>query len=192
MLASNKEFLDIQATIDCPFTLKDVRDMYSYRYVLTTKLIWPICVTGWVFAYELSRCRFDSSCSPLNFRIWSFFEKAVSWHSGNCRIWINSETHTWNDKNIKSKSTVQKSTQNSSITWRVWINCWVFDYDLSGFGFESSYTHLNFRFPTCFEQGFYWHSGNYRVWFHSDTGTSHDKNIQSKCTEQISTQNTAQ
>ena len=30
----------------------------------------------------------------------------------------------------------------------------------------------------CFEQGVPWHSGNYRVWIHSETCTWHDENIQ--------------
>ena len=30
----------------------------------------------------------------------------------------------------------------------------------------------------CFEQRVPWHSGNYRVWIHSETRTWHDKNIQ--------------
>ena len=49
---------------------------------------------------------------------------------------------------------------------------------ISGFGFESSCSHLNFRFRTCFEQGVPWHSGNYRVWIHSEVRMWHDKNIQ--------------
>ena len=32
---------------------------------------------------------------------------------------------------------------------------------------------------SCFEQGVPWHSGNYRVWIHSQTRTWHDKKIQS-------------
>ena len=44
--------------------------------------------------------------------------------------------------------------------------------------FESSCSHLNFRFRACFEQGVPWHSGNYRVWIHSETRTWHNKNIQ--------------
>ena len=51
--------------------------------------------------------------------------------------------------------------------------------ELSGSGFESSCNHFTFRFRTCFEQGVPWHSGNYRVWIHSETRTWHDKNIQS-------------
>ena len=61
----------------------------------------------------------------------------------------------------------------------VWLNGWVFAHELSGSGFESSCSHLNFRFRACFEQGVPWHSGNYRVWIHSETRTWHDKNMQS-------------
>ena len=53
-----------------------------------------------------------------------------------------------------------------------------FVYELSGCGFESSCSHLSFRFRACFEQGVPWHSGNYKVWIHCETRTRHDKNIQ--------------
>ena len=46
--------------------------------------------------------------------------------------------------------------------------------------FESSCSYLNFRFRACFEQGVPWHSGKHRVWFHSETRTWHDKNIQTE------------
>ena len=55
----------------------------------------------------------------------------------------------------------------------------VFVYELSDSGFESSCSHLNFRFSACYEQGVPWHSANYSVWIHSKTRTWHDKNIQS-------------
>ena len=48
---------------------------------------------------------------------------------------------------------------------------------LSGSGFESSCSHLNFRFCDCFKQGVLWHSGNYRVWIDSETRPWQDKNI---------------
>ena len=69
--------------------------------------------------------------------------------------------------------------QHSSTIWPVWLNSWVFLYELSGCGFKSRCSNLNFRFHACFEQGVPWHSGNYRVWIHSETRTWHDKNIQS-------------
>ena len=72
----SKEFLDIQATIKCRFTLKRVRDMiktYSQmhrtdKYSQHSSIIWPVWLNGWVFVYELSGCGFESSCSHLNVR----------------------------------------------------------------------------------------------------------------------------
>ena len=55
----------------------------------------------------------------------------------------------------------------------------MFVYELSGCEFESSCSHLNFRFCNCFEQGVPSHSGNYRMWIHSEMCTWHDKNIRS-------------
>ena len=40
-----------------------------------------------------------------------------------------------------------------SVIWLVGLNGQVFVYELSGCGFESSCSHLNFRFRACFEQG---------------------------------------
>ena len=69
--------------------------------------------------------------------------------------------------------------QHSSIIWPVSLNCSVFIYELSDCGFESPYSHLNFKFCACFEQGVPWHSGKYIVWIHSETRTWYDKIIQS-------------
>ena len=55
---------------------------------------------------------------------------------------------------------------------------WVLVYKLSGCGFKSRCSHLNFKICACFEQGVPWHSSNYRVWIHSEIRMWHDKNIQ--------------
>ena len=55
--ASSKEFLDIQATIECRFTLKCVRDMTrTYCQMHCTdknsehsSIIWPVWPNDWVF-----------------------------------------------------------------------------------------------------------------------------------------------
>ena len=62
-----------------------------------------------------------------------------------------------------------KYSQHSSIIWPVWLNGWVFVYELSGCGFECRCCHLNFRYGTCCQarhmalppvkQGVPWHSG---------------------------------
>ena len=52
--ASSKEFLDIQATIECGFTLKRIRDMiktYSQmhrtdKYSQHSSIIWPVWLNG--------------------------------------------------------------------------------------------------------------------------------------------------
>ena len=64
----------------------------------------------------------------------------------------------------------------------IWPIGWVFVYELSGSGFESSCSHLKFRFHTCFEEGVPWYSRNYRVWIHSETRTWHDNNIEPEFT----------
>ena len=55
----------------------------------------------------------------------------------------------------------------------------MFANKLNGCGFESSYSHINFRFCACFEQGVLWHADYYRAEMHSETHTWHDNNIQS-------------
>ena len=69
-----------------------------------------------------------------------------------------------------------KYSEHSSIIWPVWLNGWVFVYELSGCGFQSCCSHLNFRYRPCFEQGVPWNSSNYRVWIYSETRTWHDNN----------------
>ena len=62
-----------------------------------------------MFIYELSGCGFEFCCSHLNFRFCTCFEQGVSWHSGNYRVWIDSETRMWHDKNIQSVRTFHHS-----------------------------------------------------------------------------------
>ena len=77
---------------------------------------------------ELNNCGFEPCCSHLNFRYRICFEQDVPWHSGNYRVWIRSAMHMWHGKNIQSNA------QYRSIIWPVWLNGWVFIYELSGWG----------------------------------------------------------
>ena len=54
-----------------------------------------------MLVYKLSGCWFESSCSYWNLRYCACFEQGVLWHSGNYRVWIHSETRTWDDNNIQ-------------------------------------------------------------------------------------------
>ena len=104
------------------FTMKLVLDMrrtYSQihrkdKYSELSSIIWPVWLSGWVFIYEQSGCGFESSWSHLNFRFGAFSEKELHWHSGNYRMLIHSETHTWHDKKHLVKCTLQISAHNSA------------------------------------------------------------------------------
>ena len=103
MPASSKELRNIQTTIECEFTLKRVRDMkrtYSqmhrtYKHSEHFSIVWSVWPNGWVFFYELSGSRFESSCSHLTFRFYVCFEQGAPSHSGNYRVWIHSEIRMW-------------------------------------------------------------------------------------------------
>ena len=72
--------LTLKQTKDSKFTLKRVRDMiitYSQmrrtgKYSQHSSIIWSVWLNGWVFAYELSGCGFESSCSHCSFLICRF------------------------------------------------------------------------------------------------------------------------
>ena len=70
-----------------------------------------------------------------------------------------------------------KYAQHSSIIWPVWLNDRAFVHKLSGSWFESSCSHLNFRYHAGFEQGVPWHLGNYGVQIHSETRSWQDKSL---------------
>ena len=104
---------------------------------------------------------------------------------------------------------VRKRTLNHLAKLAKWLNCAVSTYLCGAFDcmFWSCHVRVSecmarnslletgamyFRYHACLEEGVPWHSGNYRVLIHSKTRTWHNKNIQCKCTVQISTHNTAQ
>ena len=85
---SSKAFLNIQATLECGFTLKRVRDMiWTYNQMQRTNkysqhgsFIKRIWLNGWVFLYEVSGCGFEFRCNHLKFRFPACFEQGVPWH----------------------------------------------------------------------------------------------------------------
>ena len=57
----------------------------------------------------------------------------------------------------------------------------MFVYELSGCGFDSCWSHINFRYRVCFEQEFHWQPRDYRVWIHSKLPIGYDQNTPSPC-----------
>ena len=134
-----------------------------------------------------SGSRFESGCSHLTFSFRACFDYGVPWHSGNYWkayvMWFQSGFILKGVRDVAITYSqihrADKYSEHSSVIWPDWPNGWVFAYELSGSGFESSCSHLTFRFSACFKQGVPWHSGNYTVWIHSETRKWHDNNIQS-------------
>ena len=131
--ASSKEFLDIHSTVECGFTLKLVRDIiktynqmhHTDKYSQHSWIIWPVWPNSLVFVYELSGCGFESRCIHLIFRYGACFQQGVSWHSGNCRVWIHSQTRTWHDKNTQSNAPYREvltAQLNHLASWAKWLS----------------------------------------------------------------------
>ena len=76
-----------------------------------------------------------------------------------------------------------KHSQTLLIDRSVSLNGWVFAHKRSGYRFESRCNQLNFRYQSCFGQGFLWHLSYYRMWIHAETRMSRDKIIQSNAPE---------
>ena len=149
------------------------------KYPQLSSIIWSVWPNGWVFVYELSGCGFESRCSHLNFRYRACFEQGVPWHSGKYRVWMQCETHP---DMIRTYNQMQHTEKYSELNWIIWSvqpNGWVFVYKLSGCGFESRCSHLNFRYRGCFSQGLPSNSGKYRMWICSETRPWHNENIES-------------
>ena len=72
------------------------------KYSQRRSIIWIVWRNGWVFVFKVIGCGFQFSSSHLKFSFCACFEQPVPLQSGNCRVWIHSEMHTWHDKNIQS------------------------------------------------------------------------------------------
>ena len=123
------------------WSINDCNGVRTYNHLVRKRTLnhlaklakWLSCVVG-TYLYSA----FDPLQS-LKLQISRLFRARVLWHSGNYRVWIHSDMRTWHDKNIQSNATY---SQQSSIIWPVWLNCWVFVYELSGCGFKARCIHF--------------------------------------------------
>ena len=107
-----------------------------------------------------------------NVEVAFFFRGLIDWKITSINIF-----NDWNGTRTHNHLVCKRTLNHLANHWTVWLNSWAFFYEISGCGFQSRCSHLNFRYYTCFEQRVPWHSGNSRVWIHSEMW--HDKNIQS-------------
>ena len=139
------------------------------KYSEDGSTIWLVRPNDWLFVNELSSSGFEWTCIYFNFRFRTYFMQEVPWYSLNYRVPIHLKTRMWHDNNIQSNApyiSILRTQLNhlAGLTiWPVlpvWQNAWVFVYELSGSGFQSSASYLNFRFRASFEQGVPWHWRN--------------------------------
>ena len=82
----NKEFFDIEVTIECRFILKRVRGMkiayiqmhYSDKYSQRSSIIWPVWLNSWVLVYEPSGNEFEFRCCQYFLSLGASFLLQVS------------------------------------------------------------------------------------------------------------------
>ena len=117
---------------------------------------------------------FDQICWVIHFILLD----VTGWSNGYNSIYLKNRYYCDCNWTRTQNHLVLKQTLSEWV-YKLNESVWVFIYELSGSGFESSCSHLTFRFRTCFEQEVPWHSGNYWVWINSKTRTWHEKNTQS-------------
>ena len=95
------------------WTLSHLAKLAKWLSCVEYLYVWCIWLHFTVFIYELHGCRFEPTCSHLNFRFCTCFKQGVPWHSRHYRVWIHSKKSMWHDKN-KLKCTIQISTHNAA------------------------------------------------------------------------------
>ena len=126
------------------------------KYSQHSSVIWPVWLNGWVFVYELSGCRFGSSCNHLNFRFRAASRKEFLDIEATIKCRFTLKCVRDMIRTYSHMHRTDKYSQHNSIISVVRLNGWVFVYELSGCEFESSCSHLNFRFCASFDQGVPW------------------------------------
>ena len=149
------------------------------KYSEHNSIIWSVWPNGWVFVYYLSDCMFQSSCSHLNFTLRACFKQRVRWQRATTECGFTLKRVHDMARTYSEMHRTDKYSEQCSITWPISPNVFLFVYELSGSGFQSSCNVLNFKFRASFKQGFPWHLGNGRLWIPSEARTLYDQNIQS-------------
>ena len=148
---------------------------HTDKFSQHSSMIWKVWPYGWVFVYELSGCAFKIRCSHLNFRFLACFDQGVPWHSVKYRVWIHSETHMWHDNKIQSNTLCR---QVLTIQLKRLVKWLVVCLRSKWFWIRVLLQSLRFQNLRLPRKRNYEHSGNYRVWIHSEMRMWHDNKIQ--------------
>ena len=143
----------------------------------------------WLYVFIMSRTRFrvnPHSIVCLNVKELLARSRREIWRWSDCN-WIRTHNHLVHKRTLNHFS--QAGQMIELCCEYLSVRCiWLYVFIMSRTRFRvnphsivawMSRNSLLEAFRACFEQGVPWHSGNYRVWIHSETRTWHDKNIQS-------------
>ena len=98
-----------------------------------------ILVLEYIYTLQLPECQ-GTGCSKQT-RYWKF-------------TWFTLKRVCDMIKTYCQMHHTNKYSQHSSIIWQVWLNGWVFAYELGGCGFQSRCNHLSFRYCACLSKQF--------------------------------------
>ena len=133
---------------------------HTGHYSKDSSIMCPVWLNGWVFIYKVSGCGFKFRCSPLNFRYPAVSRKEflnIQAFIG-CRFTMKRIRHMI--RKYSQMRGTDKYSHHSSIIWPVWLNDWVFVYEIVASWFDPRWK-------------------KYRVWIYSETYTWHNMLIQS-------------
>ena len=105
-----------------------------------------------MFVYELSGCGFKSRCSHLTFRYRACFEHQVLDIQATIECGFTLKRVPDMIITYSPMHRTGKYSQYSSVIRQVWPNWRVVGSELSGCGFESRCSHLNFKYRASFKQ----------------------------------------
>ena len=112
--ASSKEFLDIQKTAECGFTLKRLVTWHKPIVKFNVQISTHNTAQSFGQFSQMVECFLQTKSFwvrvQLTFKFRACFGQGVPWHPRNYRVWIHSETRTWHDKNIQSNSPFMNKT----------------------------------------------------------------------------------
>ena len=100
------DWLCNQNTLNCMFlschvTRHDTLYASHVRVVCVTNVLIMSSLTKWLIVRLLTKWLWVRAQLQ---RLRTCFKQGVPWHSGNYRVWIQSEMRTWHDKNIQSNA----------------------------------------------------------------------------------------
>ena len=96
-------------------------------------------IVAWIVGLSPDALTSTSDFAPASSK--KFLDIQAAIESGFTLKCVRGMIRTYNQTHC-----TDKHSQHSSIIWPIWLNGWVFIYELRGCGFESSYSHLDLRY----------------------------------------------